>query len=200
MRLLAIITICKTSLALSHTTQGGTDTPANLLRHMTNDAKWKSAESELHGFYARSSLPEIEVISLNGVMNKLFEEHHSTFVGWPSDVTQSGEADPTVTGNDTIRSTVMAAPMTITITNGTIETVTEENPQPTADNTATPSINPETESSSANHPIESGPTPTSYSETTPSSVGPSPASTGSSNHAPTQSFGVVLLALGAFFL
>lgn len=183
MRLLAIITVCKTSLALSHI-QGGPDTPANLLRHMTNDARWKSAESELHGFHSRSSLPEIEVDSL---MSK-----NSTPVGWPSEVTQ------TVTGIHL--TTVTAAPMTITITNGTVETVTEENPGPIADITASLPTRPGTESSSANDPVQSGPTPTSFSEVTPSSAGASPASTGSSNQAPTQSFGVVLLALGAFFL
>lgn len=166
---------------------------------MTNDARWRSAESELLGFYSRSSLPEIEVASLNGVMNKIFEEHHSTASGWPG-VTQTGETVATVTGNHTITSTVTAAPMTITITNGTVETVTEENPEPTVDNTAIISTNPETESLSANDPVVSGPTPTSFSEVRPSSAGPSPASTGSSNHAPMQSFGVVLLALGAFFL
>ncbi|RDW45194.1 hypothetical protein B0I75DRAFT_166965 [Yarrowia lipolytica] len=201
MRLLAIITLCKTSLALSHPSGGGGgDIPFDNMRHMTSESKWKSAESELQGFYTRSSLREDEMMSLDSVMEKISEGHHSTFTNWSRDVIQTREADDTPNGLELINSTVTAAPTTISITDSSIETAMGQNPESTFDNIAAPPRNSETKPFTARYPLESDPTPTPYFEPMASSAAPSPASTGSSNHAPTQSFGVVLLALGAFFL
>ncbi|KAG5363327.1 hypothetical protein CJU89_2496 [Yarrowia sp. B02] len=175
MRMLAIIAVFRAGIALSHSD------PALPMRHMT-DPNWKSAESELYGFHTRTSLAEEEVLSLNTVMNRIFEEHHSTLADWPTDI-------------EAFSGTV-TAPATITITNAAIETVTKE--RVTADGTI--SANPSTRTSVSSNSADMNTTSASHSGSTPSVAIPSPASTGSSNQAPTQSFGVVLLALGAFFL
>lgn len=190
MRLLATIAILKAGLALSPPE----DQPVNPMGHMTMDSRWKSAENEPQAFYTRSSLAESEVDSLNHDMNNIFEEYHSTLADWPSEVTQAGTVDnlPQFSGTVT-------APKTITITNGAMEMVVQEGPEPTADATIMQSVNPETGSSSVQS-AEPDSTPTSESGSSVAPTVPSPASTGSSNQAPTQSFGVVLLALGAFFL